>query len=64
LLGLRRVELGSVPNHSVHDDGETARRAMRALRMLDRLAMAKEQFLSLLFARPTGQRRPLSLGKR
>ena len=42
-----RCELGSVPQHRVHDDREPARQSDLALRIVDRLAIAKAQSLSL-----------------
>jgi hypothetical protein len=45
--GLSRRELGFVPQHCVHDDCEATRQSDPAFRVVDRLAIAKAQSLSL-----------------
>src|SRR5271167_1927053 len=46
LAWLRWVELAAVSQHGVHDDGEAPRECDRALRIVDRLAIANAQSLS------------------
>jgi hypothetical protein len=43
---LRRFELGAVSQHGVHDDGRRRASAIRALRIVDRLAIENVQSLS------------------
>ena len=43
---LRRFELGAVPKHGMHDNGGRRASAIRALRMVDRFAMANAQSFS------------------
>jgi hypothetical protein len=46
-VGLGRCELRSVSQHRMHDDSEAARQSDSRLRIVDRLAIAKAQSLSL-----------------
>jgi len=44
--GLSRSELGFVPQHRMHDDGEATRQSDPSFRIVDRLALAKAQSFS------------------